>query len=556
MSDEYIPTRGPSGPSGGKTRTGKPSGPRPRWFARILSLAAMVGIGYGIYFWEVRRVVVDPNHVLVLLKKSGSKTLPGDNIIIPRPPDAGDPDYAAKYKIWQDTYGDCNGILEQVLPEGTYFSFSPFDYEREVISIEESAIVPAGKVGVVIKKFGQKLDSDPQGRITQVLADPARDQRGPLPILLRPGRYNQYANPYAYEIKQVDPIQIDPGYRGVTTIVAGKMPKDPNQYLVEPGEQGVQRLTEPEGFRYINPFQERVRPISTVSQRFEMNGGDAIHFPSADSFDIQLEGFVEWTINPEKLPLVYVQYANGGELIPFLEQAVILPYARSFCRLAGSQYDARDFISGDTKLKFQQEFEKELRSACASQGIEVKQALVRNIIPPDAIKQPINDREIAREQIIKYNEQIKVAQSQAQLATQEETATQNQLIGDANTAVVKVVKTAEQNRDVSVTEAQQRLAVAKLKLEAAQRQADAITALGQAQANVTLLKKQAQAEPLRQTILAFGDGDTYARYIFNQKIAPSIKSILTNSDGPFADLFKQFTNPAAAAPPIRTAAKQ
>jgi regulator of protease activity HflC (stomatin/prohibitin superfamily) len=542
MSDDAnYSTRGPSGP-GGKSRGNKPAGAKPGWAIRLIGVALIFGLGYGVYFWEIRRVVVDPNHVLVLLKKNGSKTLPGDNIIIPKPPDVTDPNYAAKFKAWEDQYGDCNGILEQVLPEGTYFSYSPFDYEREVISIEQSAIVPAGKVGVVIKKFGQKLDVDADGKVTQILADPARDQRGPLPLLLRPGRYNEYANPYAYEIKQVDPIQIDPGYRGVTTIVAGRMAKDPNQYLVEPGEQGIQRVTEPEGYRYINPFQERVRPISTVSQRFEMSGADAIHFPSADSFDIQLEGFVEWTINPDKLPLVYVQYANGGDLIPFLEQAVILPYARSFCRLAGSQYDARDYISGDTKLKFQEEFEKELRNACAKQGIEVKQALVRNIIPPDAIKQPINDREVAREQIFKFTEQIKVAQSSAQLATQEETANQNKSIGDANTAVVKVVKTAEQNRDVAVTEAEQRLAVAKLKLEAAQHLADAITARGQADANVTLMKKQAVAEPLRQTILAFGDGDTYARYIFNQKIAPSIKSIMTNSDGPFADLFKQFTS--------------
>ena len=543
MSDDqntFLPA--PSGP-GGRPRNFRPAGRRPGWPIRLVGAALILALGYGVYFWEIRRVVVDPNHVLVLLKKNGGKTLPGDNIIIPKPPDSADPEYATKYKTWEDQYGDCNGILEQVLPEGTYFSYSPFDYEREVISIEQSAIVPAGKVGIVIKKFGQKLDVDADGKVTQILADPARDQRGPLPALLRPGRYNEYANPYAYQIKQVDPIQIDPGYRGVTTIVAGRMAKDANQYLVEPGEQGIQRLTEPEGYRYINPFRERVTPISTVSQRFEMSGTDAIHFPSADSFDIQLEGFVEWTINPEKLPLVFVQYANGGDLIPFLEQAVILPYARSFCRLAGSQYDARDYISGDTKLKFQQEFEKQLRDACAKQGIEVKQALVRNIIPPDAIKQPINDREVAREQIFKFTEQIKVAQSSAQLATQEETATQNKSIGDANTAVVKVVKTSEQNRDVAVTEAEQRLAVAKLKLEAAQHLADAITARGQAEANVTLLKKQAIAEPMRQTIVAFGDGDTYARYIFNQKVAPSIKSIMTNSDGPFADLIKQFTAP-------------
>jgi regulator of protease activity HflC (stomatin/prohibitin superfamily) len=558
MSDEHFPNtqvRPPSLPPRNPRRiTFGARGPG-AWISKIISVVLVLAIGYGLYFWEVRRVVVDPNCVLVLLKKNGSKTLPGDNIIVPKPPDkATSSNYDADYKRWEEQYGDCNGILEQVYPEGTYFAFSPFDYEREVIPIDQSAIVPAGKVGIVIKKFGQKLDVDKDGRVTQILADPMRDQRGPLPIILRPGRYNEYANPYAYEIKQVDPVQIDPGYRGVTTILAGESPKDPNQYLVDDGEQGVQRLTEPEGFRYINPYQKRVIPISVVSQRFEMSGTDAIHFPSADSFDIQLEGFVEWSINPDKLPLVYVEYANGGELIPFLEEGVILPYARSFCRLAGSQYDARDFISGDTKLKFQEEFERELREACARQGIEVKQALVRNIIPPDAIKQPINDREVAREQIIQYEQQIKVAQSQAQLATQEETATQNKAIGDANTDVVKVVKAAEQDRDVAITQAQQRLAVAKLQLEAAQRQADAVTALGTAEANVTLLLKQAQAEPIRQTVAAFGDGNTYAQFIFNQKIAPSIKTIMTNTDGPFADLFKQFLMAPATKPNVSNVA--
>ena len=539
------------GSDGMPERRGNPrfSGRVAGWARRAVAVTLVAGVGYGTYFWEFRRIVVHPNQVLVLLRKDGSRTLGGDNIIIPRPPDKAEADYDRRQRAWEATYGDCNGILEQVYPEGTYFRFSPFDYERTVISIEQSAIVPAGKVGIVVKKFGQPLDVDAAGNNVQVLADPARDQRGPLAIVLRPGRYNEYANPFAYEIKQVDPVEIDPGYRGVVTNVTGPTSHDPNGYLVAPGERGVQRQTEPEGFRYINPFQARVRPVSTVSQRFEMSGKDLIHFPSADSFDIQLEGFVEWSIDPDKLPLVYVEYANGGDLIPFLEEDVILPYARSFCRLAGSQYDARDFISGDTKLKFQAEFERQLREVCARQGIEVKQALVRNIVPPDAIKQPINDREVAREQILQYDQQVKVAQSQATLATQQELAEQNKAIGDANTAVVKVVKAAEQDRDVAVTEAQQRLAVAQLQLQAAQRQADALTARGQAQANVTLLEKQAQAEPLRQTVAAFGGGDAYARFTFNQKVAPAVRSILTTADGPFGEMFKQFT--VAPAPTTR-----
>ena len=94
-----------------------------------------------------------------------------------------------KYAAWKQQYGDCNGILEQVYPEGTYFGFSPFDYERNVISIEDTAIIPAGKVGIVIKKFGQKLDVDKDGRVTQISGGSgSRSCRGPLPIILRPGQ--------------------------------------------------------------------------------------------------------------------------------------------------------------------------------------------------------------------------------------------------------------------------------------------------------------------------------------------------------------------------------
>src|SRR5207248_7353770 len=138
----------------------------------------------------------------------------------------------------------------------------------------------------------------------QVLADPARDQRGPLPTVLRPGRYNEYANPYAYEIKQVPPLTINPGYRGVVTVMAARPPANPNDYLVNVGEQGTQKVTEPEGFRYVNPFEKRITPISILSQKFAMVDKEAITFPSADSFDIKLDGFVEWSIDPEMLPLI------------------------------------------------------------------------------------------------------------------------------------------------------------------------------------------------------------------------------------------------------------
>lgn len=522
-----------------RSRKGEPPGRHlsaagliPRLVAALLIAAVL----YGAYVWFIKRQVVGPDEVLVLLKKNGTRGLPDGQIIIPREPEHG----TKEWEPWNAAYGNCNGIKEEVYTSGTYFGFSPFDYERMIIKIKETADVPPGKVGILVKKFGKPL---PAG---QVLADESLDQRGPLPRWLEPGRHFRYANPYAYDIIQVDPVQVDPGHRGVVTVMAGQPAVKPNSYLVETGEQGVQRQTEPEGFLYINPYEKRITPISIRSQRFEMAGAEAIQFPSSDSFDIRLEGFVEWSIMPDRLPETYAKYSEGSELIPLVEKTMILPYARSYSRLVGSQYNARDFISGETKLKFQAEFEAMLREACAEQGVEILQALVRDIIPPEAIKEPINEREIAKEQILQYEQQIKVADSMAKLATQEEMSNQNNAIGDANKEVVTVVKMADQIKDVAVTKALQDLEVAKLRLEAAKNQAQALVSRGQAEAEVILLQRKAEAEPLRQQVAAFGSGNEYARYFFYQKIAPAIQSILTNSDGPFADMFKQFTSPQPA----------
>src|SRR5215207_6748850 len=63
-------------------------------FASLRHLVALVLIAalvYGGYFWFVRRIVVGPGEVLVLLRKDASKSLPGSKIIVPRPPPADSP---------------------------------------------------------------------------------------------------------------------------------------------------------------------------------------------------------------------------------------------------------------------------------------------------------------------------------------------------------------------------------------------------------------------------------------------------------------------------------
>src|SRR6478672_3517232 len=134
----------------GEGRMPRPGSGGPR--RRLMGVALAAVVIYGLYFWEVRRVVVPADHVLVLMKKNGSKSLAEGQLIIPRAPDqAKDP---ARYAAWEKEFGDCNGICEQVAIEGTYFGYSPFDYERWVLPVSKTnALVPNKKVGVVVKKF-------------------------------------------------------------------------------------------------------------------------------------------------------------------------------------------------------------------------------------------------------------------------------------------------------------------------------------------------------------------------------------------------------------------
>ena len=219
---------------------------------------------------------------------------------------------------------------------------------------------------------------------------------------------------------------------------------------------------------------------------------------------------------------------------------IILPYARSISRIQGSKLQAREFISGKTRSAFQEQLLRELRQACWEQGVDIKSALVRDIQPPAEIASLISQREQADQEIERSTNEMEEARAQAKLVEQEELQERNRALGDAQREVVTIEKQAEQQKVVKVTQARRQLEVAKLALEAATKEAAATRSRGSADAKVILFDYQAEAEPLARAVAAFGDGNTYAQLFFLQKIAPSVKSILSNTEGPFAEIFRQF----------------
>lgn len=522
------------------------------WLA-LAPLLAMFGV---CYWWFVQRVEVRPGELLVLVRKTGRDLPPdaaGQIVIYPELlAKLGEPPNSTHYK----------GILYQPLPEGRYF-FDPFFYER--VEGVKATIINQDEIGVLIRKYGKPLplgktaatEPDERGPLADVsqflgLAEkktgskPA--ERGLLTetlMVLKPGRYN--INPFAYEVKKVKPVVIPAGCVGIQTLYTGHEPGDSNQYIVKEGERGIQPNVLPPGMYYNNPYVRRIDEIDVRSHIIELTDKDAIRFPSNDSFDIVIEGTVEYAIRQDKAPYVMAAIGEHDDI----KERLILPYAKSLARIEGSKILARDFVSGDqsnTRELFQKRVFEGLRRECYNQGIEIRAVMIRKIDPPQEITNLISDRQIAGQQIAQYENEIKRAESESALAEQEEMQKQSQELGKAKQEVVTVTIEADQKKAVALTDAKKRLEVAKLELDAAKAKAAAIISKGKAEADVLRLGFEAQAKPLQEAVAAFGDGETYAQFFFYQKLAPALKSVLASTDGPFADIFRALSQSSGELP--------
>jgi len=497
----------------------------------LIPLLALLGV---CYWWFVQRVEVNVGEVLVLVHKVGQPLPPearGQVVLYPALLEKlGEPADSLKYK----------GILYEVKAEGRHF-FDPFLYERRIVP---ATFIEQDEIGILVRKYGEPL---PLGKI--VATEP--HERGPLAEVLRQGRHN--INPFAYDVKRVKLVRIPEGSVGVQTLYSGRDPANVNRYVVESGEQGVQPDVLPPGLNFNNPYVRRLDIIDVRSHTLNLREDDAIHFPSKDSFEIIIEGTVEYAVRQDMAP--YVMAAIGDH--EDIKKKLILPYVQSFARIEGSKLEAREFISGETRKAFQDQVFEGLREQCSAQGIEIRAALIRRIEPPAAIADPISQRQVAEQQIAQYQNEIQLAEAQARLVEQEEMQKQNLELGQAERGVVTITKRAEQDKSVALVEADKRLEVAKLELEAANETAAALLSRGQAEAEVVLLQYEAEAGPLRDAISAFGGGDTYAQYFFYQKLGPALKSVLASTDGPFAEIFRSLSEapPAERPRPVETPLK-
>ncbi len=432
------------------------------------------------------------------------------------------------------------GVQKEFLLEGRHYR-NPYYYSWEIIPQTE---IESEKLGVLIRQHGDEL---PPG---EFLAE-KETQKGIVPGIKLPGRYP--INPYLYKVLRVDPVTIDAGFQGVVTNLSGPLADDPNVIEVPAGKRGVLKQTLREGTHLINPFEQRISKVDCRSQRFNLAENREFGFPSKDGFWVSLDAIIEFRVDPNRVAEVYVIFneeTNGDAISEELINKIILPNARSFCRLEGSNTLAKEFIGG--RGEFQSRFQKELEIQCRSSGVEIIQALITRIIPPLQIATPIQEREIAKQTEKQYQQQILQQESERRQKVQEETVLQRQALVVAEQEVIKITTAALREREVAETKADEKLAVAQLKLDAAKDQAAAVRSRGEGAAEVETFNNEAEAAGWKATINAFdGNGAEYARYLLLKKLAGSYKQIMVNTaDSPLMKVFESMSNPARNENPV------
>jgi hypothetical protein len=281
-----------------------------------------------------------------------------------------------------------------------------------------------------------------------------------------------------------------------------------------------------------------------------------------------MKGTIEWSVILDMLPRTFVIWVEQTDLrqsggLFNLRDKLLLPAARSWARIHGSKHKAIDFIPGDTKIQLQQEIGKFLKDECAREGVEVRSFVLHDCDPPPKIREQYARREMARQQIAQYRQQIMMeigspvpeaegkpkldkdgqpVREGGRVSKNIETRRKDreERLGQVKSEVAKTVREAEQYMSVQVLEARQMLEVAQRRRTAAQNMAEKTVAEGTAKADVKVKLATAKADGVKAKVLAFTGGDKYADFLLAQKLAPAVRRIFSNTDGAFVELWQRY----------------
>ncbi len=475
---------------------------------KIILITSLIGVFFLLiwFFWGFR-INVPQDKILVLIKKFGSQLAP-QSIIASQP--------------------DQKGIQFLVKSEGWHW-YNSFLWRRE---IHNATKIEAGSLGVLVRLYGKEL---PEG---EIIASPLNlktaqetDTKGIVAEVLKPGKYN--INPYAYRVEKHPVTEVPAGHVGIVVNRMG-YEKQGFDYVSKKNTRGVQPEVKEPGTYYMNPFLYKVIPYNIRVQKTDFDGARGLSLMSYDSYEIKMTATIEWRVDPARVPLVYSRIGS----IKSVQNQVIIPYARSLCRMIGSESLAKDYISGESRKSIQIRFKDMLKARCDELGILISSVVIKKIIPPSVLRQIINTRGLEKETREKLNKEIDKVKSDARVAKGKEEIKKGQAKVQENITHKKLMTKAIGDREIAIKNAKKRLAIAKVELESAKIERQTTVERGRAEVLKEFNVREAEVEQLKNRIKAMGGGTEFARFEFNRRIR--LQEVMTSDSSDLAHLLNQF----------------
>ncbi len=466
-----------------------------------------------LYDWEIRPVVtIPPGKVGIVTSKVGEELPEGEFL-------------AGKGQ---------KGIWREVLGPGKY-RMNPAGYQIDVV---DAISIPIGYDGVVTSLSGAQT---PPSEFAE------KGEKGVRSDVLQPGLYFVNPREYKVDVLEIGVNQVSLIGKGGGAVITKALMASQNAAMDRLQQNVLQEQQEKRAEYMQSESSSGMRLGRLAPAAAKIAGGirkDAgidvsvaraeaapaapslsfvlnqfVEFPSRDGFEISLDMTVEFELLPRNVAWIYRTYGD----LPAAVEKVIMPQILSVSRLKGSAYGAKDFIVGEGREKFQSELTEALAATLAEKRIRIHAALIRHVNVPDQILNPIQQASLAQEQDLTNQEKQNTAKRQAELNTELSLIGQRREQVAQETEKIKALIQADQEKQVAEIQGDTLRQAAEIEKETAGVNAERITTLGTAEAEVTRRVEGERAKGQQLKVKAFGDPGAYSLWVFAQSLGEDLK---------------------------------
>ena len=473
-----------------------------------------------LYDWEIRPVVtIPPGKVGIVTAKVGAD-LPEGEFLAER---------------------GQKGIWRNVLGPGKY-RLNPAGYQVDIV---DAISIPIGYDGVVTSLSGKQT---PPNEFAQA------GEKGVRRDVLQPGLYFVNPREYKVDVLEIGVNQVSLLGKGGSAVITKALMTSQNaamdalqqnvlqeqkekraEYMQQESSSGMRlgrlapapaslpakapadRKWKQEMEKADFAASDKISPLVMPSLSFVLN--QFVEFPSRDGFEISLDMTVEFELQPKDVAWIFRTYGD----LPAAVDKVIMPQILSVSRLKGSAYGAKDFIVGEGREKFQNELTEALAATLAEKRITIHNALIRHVNVPDQILNPIQQASLAQEQDLTNQEKQNTAKKQAELNTELSLIGQRREQVAQETEKIKALVQADQEKQVAEIQGDTLRQAAEIEKQTAAVNAERVTTLGSADAEVVRLVEGERAKGHQLKVKAFGDAEAYSLWTFAANLDDQLK---------------------------------